>query len=118
MDTQSKKNKVVLKPHLTKVTNFCIAITTLTRKQRVAVLNQLHKTQFHIIREISLNILINKSLSLTETEKRYFNHNLNKLKILGSRTSSKETKLKIITNNQQLIKKTALTSLKYLNKAQ
>ena len=113
-----KKGMKMVKTHITKLINFCIALISLTRKQRIAILHELNKKQFAFIREISLNILINKNLSLSDKEKAYFNHNLRKLRTLGSHTASRQAKVNIISKNQQLLKKIANVSVKYLKKAQ
>ena len=113
MDAGTRK---MTKTHITKVTNFCIALVTLNRKQRIAILHELDRYQLPIIREICLNILVNKELSFTDNEKVYFNHNLGKLRILGSRSASKHTKIKIIVKSQQLLKKVATISVRYLTK--
>ena len=115
---EETKGKETLKAHITKVINFCIVLISLTRKQRIAILHELDKKQLAFIREISLNILINKNLSLSDKEKAYFNHNLRKLRTLGSHTASRDAKVKIISKNQQLLKKIANVSVKYLRKEQ
>ena len=101
------------KKHIRQVVNFCITLVTLNRKQRVSIFNKLDKHQFVLIKELCVNLLINKELSLSPKEKAYFNNNLAKLKILGSKTVSKKSQEGILVKNQQLLKRVAYVLLRY-----
>lgn len=107
---------MVDKTHIEKVVQFCNAIVSLTRKQRISVLKNMTRKQMVLIKEICLNILVNKEMNLTERDKIYFNNNLAKLRALGSHTSTLSVKKQIVENNQQLVKKLTNVTLKHLNK--
>lgn len=105
-----------LKSHFMEVRNLCITLVTVNRKQRLGILAYLEKKQLIIIREMCVNLLLNQKVILGSQERAYFNNNLRKIKILGSKSSSFESKMMIIKQGQLLIRKIAKASLKYLDK--
>ena len=100
---------------LTDIKHFCLAISTLPSRQRGLILRHLTRTQAVYLKELSLNVLTNDSLQLTEAEKRYLRTKLLTLKRIASHSVSFEEKKQIVGEESLMIKKLCVIAIKYFN---
>ena len=98
------------------VRNFCLAIITLTPPQRVFILRHISRKQCVYLKQISLNVLTNKLLALSDKDRRYLNTKIVDIKKLASHTVCFDQKSEIIEKNHLLIKKLCLIASNYFDK--
>ena len=106
----------VKRPHISNIKNFCITILTVNHKQRKSILELITVEQCGFLKEISLNILLNSELELTEKERKYLRHRLGYVKQLASHSICFEEKKDIAAGYNSLIKKLCIIVLRYLQK--
>ena len=101
---------------VTAIKNFCQAIVALSRPQRLFILQNISRKQCVYLKEISLNVLINKSIILSDKHRAYLKAKLADIKKLASHSVCFNKKKKIIEHHHLLIKKLCLITLEYFDK--
>ena len=106
--------------HLLSIQRFCTAIITVSPIQRGLILKHITRRQCVYLKEVSLNILINHSISnsLSDSERKYLRAKILDVKKLASHSVCFGEKKKIIEEQQLLIKKLCLIIVNHFEKLQ
>ena len=96
------------------IPDFVRFFLTFDRNQRVTFLQNISQAYLDILREIVLNLLLNKEIQHTEKEKKYLNSNIRYLREIASKYIPLSRKRVILVHKQLLMKKVVFAIKKYL----
>ncbi len=96
------------------VPGFLNFFLSFNRSERVTFLQNIGQVYAEILREIVLNLLLNKDINHSNNEKNYLNSNIKYLREIASKRTPLSRKRVIFVHKQMLVKRIATIVNKYL----
>ena len=96
------------------IADVCNTIVSADKTQRVVLLHFIDLKKYRVIKEVAVNILLNKHIALSESEKRYLRRKTPILKNLALKQQNLTDIRAFLVKHQMLIKRICRIVLKHL----
>ncbi len=96
------------------IVEFLSLLLSFNREKRVYFLKQISLKYATVIRELAVNLLLNRNFDLSEKEKTYWKNNLQVLKEIGSRGFGLTKRRDLFVKKQLLIRRLVAFTYQYL----